>query len=75
MQALFAIDPIYQVSAPASYSGVNVATSVLDPTATAYHDIVLRYDEVRRIWSATDTTSNKTVNAASGEQKDNDFPH
>lgn len=68
-QALFAIDPIYQVSAPASYSGVNVATSVLDPSATAYHDIVLRYDEVRRTWSATDTTSNKTVNAASGEQK------
>ena len=68
-QALFAIDPVYQVSAPASHSGVNVATSVLDPTATAYHDIVLRYDELRRTWSATDTTSNKTVNAASGEQK------
>ena len=68
-QALFAIDPIYQVSAPASYSDVNVATSVVDPTATAYHDIVLRYNESKRLWSAIDTISHQTVNAAGGENK------
>ena len=66
-QPLFAIDPIYQVSAPTSSGSIDVATRVVDPTATAYHDIVLRYDEIRKIWSATDTVSNKTVSTASGD--------
>lgn len=58
---LYAISPVFRVEAPASHSGVKVGIEVLDTTATAYHDIVLRYDETKRLWSATDAISRQTV--------------
>ena len=63
---LYAISPVFRVEAPASHSGVKVGIEVLDTTATAYHDIVLRYDETKRVWSATDAISRQTVKSASG---------
>lgn len=54
---LFAIDPSFRVDTGLGAPVVNVGVSVTDISKTAMHDIELRYDQSRTLWTAKDLTT------------------
>ena len=59
--ALFAIAPAFQLASEGQPAAVSVETIVVNPAATAHHDIALTYDEGALVWTARDRISGISV--------------
>ncbi len=60
-EPLFQIDPIFRVESPAGSGAVAVTPNVTDISKFKYHDLELRYDASRRVWTATDLVSGENA--------------
>ncbi len=58
---LFAIAPAFQLESAGKPAEVNVEAIVVNPAATAHHDISLSYDKRLAVWTARDRISGNSV--------------